>query len=125
MNWNSIELHKVEREICLHGGQYIFNRDVLDDYGEPTEETTKVATIRGLFHISKGYASRNVSDGTITRTKGSPMLLAKYNDTLEIRQGDYIHINEKKYVVNEINNIMELGIVSDISLEVVLDGSKN
>ena len=50
------------------------------------------------------------------------MLLAKYNDTLEISQGDYIHINEKKYVVNEINNIMELGIVSDISLEVVLDG---
>ncbi len=66
-----------------------------------------------------------MSDGTITSAKGSPMLLAKYNDTLEISQGDYIHINEKKYVVNEINNIMELGIVSDISLEVVLDGSKN
>jgi hypothetical protein len=125
MNWNSIELHKVEREIYLHGGQYTFNRDVLDNYGEPMGETTEVATIRGLFHISKGYASRNVSDGTITRIKGSPMLLAKYNDTLEISQGDYIHINEKKYVVNEINNIMELDIVSEISLEVVLDGNKN
>lgn len=125
MNWNSIELHKVEREICMHGSQYTFERNILDDYGEPTGETTEVATIRGLSHISKGYASRNVSDGTITRTKGSPMLLAKYNDTLEISQGDYMHINEKKYVVNEINNIMDLGIVSDISLEVVLDGSKN
>lgn len=124
MDWNSIELHKIEREICMHGSQYTFERNILDDYGEPTG-TTEVATIRGLFHISKGYINRNVSDGTITRTKGSPMLLAKYNDTLEISQGDYIHINEKKYVVNEINNIMELDIVSDISLEVVLDGSKN
>lgn len=125
MVWNGeIELHKIEREICMHGSQYTFERNILDDYGEPTG-TTEVATIRGLFHISKGYINRNVSDGTVIRTKGSPMLLAKYNDTLEISQGDYIHINEKKYVVNEINNIMELDIVSDISLEVVLDGSKN
>lgn len=118
-----MELHKVSREIKIHGTQYNVSRTVKDKYGEDVQgEYEQIATIDGLFHISKGYITNNISDGTRTHSKGSPMLLVLYEQSKEIQNGDFLMINENKYKVIEKNNIQEYNIIVDISLELVLDG---
>lgn len=118
-----MELHKVLREIQMHGTEYTFLRKSVDEYGEPTKEEPKqVVNVKGLFHVSKGYVTQNIQDGTRTHSKGQPMLMVAYENTREIQTDDFLIINENTYKVVEKNNIQEYNIVTDISLELVLDG---
>lgn len=118
-----MELHKIEREIRVHGKEYTFLRKKTDEYGEPTdEEPEQVAVVCGLFHITKGYVSKSVQDATITHSKGQPMLLVCYSDADDILPGDYFIENGNTYKVVGKNNVQEYSIVADFSLEVVLDG---
>lgn len=118
-----MELHKVLREIKIHGTTYTFYRDKVDQYGEPTkEEPEKVIDVDGLFHVSKGYITQNIQDGTKTHTKGQPMIMVVYEDVEEIQNGDFCVINGNTYKVVEKNNIQEYNIVSDVSLEMVING---
>lgn len=122
----AFELHKVLREIKIHGEQYIIYRDKLDKYGETIKgEKEQIAEVTGLFHTVKGYATKSVKDGTMTHSKGYPRLLVAYMDVENIENGDYTIINEKKYIVVDKNDIQNYNIVSDISLEVVLDVNKS
>lgn len=119
------ELHKVKREICLHGKIYEFKRDILDEYKEPTGEK-KVITTCGLFHITKDYVqfiTANSDGSNKVRSKGQPMMLVCYEDAKYLKSEDVVKINCKKYKVNHVNNIQEMNIVADISLELVLDGN--
>lgn len=119
-----MELHKVLREIQVHGTEYTFLRKKVDKYGEPTkEEPEQIANVKGLFHVSKGYITQNIQDGTKTHSKGQPMLMVAHENIGEIKTEDFFVINKNKYKVVEKNNIQEYNIVTDISLELVLDGS--
>lgn len=118
-----MELHKVLREIQMHGTEYTFFRKKVDKYGEPTKEEPKqIANVKGLFHVSKGYITQNIQDGTKTHSKGQPMLMVAHENIGEIKTEDFLIINENTYKVVEKNNIQEYNIVTDISLELVLDG---
>lgn len=118
-----MELHKVLREIQIHGTEYTFFRKKVDKYGEPTkEEPEQIANVKGLFHVSKGYITQNIQDGTRTHSKGQQMLMVAYENTREIQTDDFLIINENTYKVVEKNNIQEYNIVTDISMELVLDG---
>lgn len=119
------ELHKVKREICLHGTRYEFKRDILDEYKEPTGEK-KVITTCGLFHITKDYiqfVTANSDGSNKVRGKGQPMVLVCYEDAKYIKSEDVVKINGRNYKINHVNNIQEMNIVADISLELVLDGN--
>lgn len=119
-----MELHKVLREIQIHGTEHTFFRKKVDKYGEPTkEEPEQIANVKGLFHVSKGYITQSIQDGTKTHSKGQPMLMVAHENIGEIKTEDFFVINGNKYKVVEKNNIQEYNIVTDISLELVLDGS--
>lgn len=120
-----MELHKVKREIWIHGSVYEFRRDELNEYEEPTGESEKVAEIKGLFHQTKGYVSRKVSDATTTQAKGQPMLMITYEDSKDIQMNDKVDISGCVYQVTGKNNINNYDIVCDVSLEVVLYGNKD
>lgn len=118
-----MELHKVLREIQIHGTEYTFFRKKVDKYGESTkEEPEQTGNVQGLFHVSKGYITQNIQDGTNTHSKGQPMLMVAYENTGEIKTDDFFVINGNKYKVVEKNNIQEYNIVTDISLGLMLDG---
>ena len=117
------ELRKVKREILIHGSNVIVKRSVLDDYKESTGQEENVTTVRGLFHITKGYVNNTNGDSGKVRTKGQPMLLLLYDDSKQIKNDDFVIINNKKYKVTHISNIQEFNIVSDLSLELILDGN--
>lgn len=117
------ELYKVVREIKTHGESYTFERSKLDDYNEPTEEKETVATVNGLYHVTKGYVSKTVGDATTTHSKGQPMILAVYEETENIKEQDRVTVEGKPYKVVGRTNVGEYSILNDISLEEVYDGS--
>ena len=104
-----IELNKVKREIKTHGRSYEVKRTILNNYGEDTDEQQSI--------------TESVSDGSKTHSKGQPKLMVAYDDSVLIKNGDTIQINENIYKVIEKNNIQEFNIVCDISMELVLNGN--
>lgn len=120
--WLLKEQKAVEREITRNGSIYTVNRNKVDKYGEPAQEVEEITALRGLFHISKGFVTKNTSDGSQTKTKGQPMILALWKECETIQNGDVIVINGNTYKVTDKNNIEEYNIIVDISLEVVLNG---
>lgn len=116
----SFELHKVEREIKMHGDTFEIHRDILDDYGEVTGNSEKVCETRGLFHISKGFVSRSTTDGTTTHAAGSPMLLCTLEETKQIKSGDWFEVNGVRYNITDLTNVGEQNIVVNMSLERML-----
>lgn len=113
------ELYKVIREIEIHGDSYTIYKKQTNDYGEDVSVPERKGTVQGLFHIEKGHMTRNVSDGTDTRTKGNPYLLCKYESVQKrsVTSGCYIKINDKKYYFSDINNVGELCILCNIAME--------
>lgn len=118
--WLLKEKKAVEREITKNGSTYTVKRNKVDKYGEPTQEVEEITTLRGLFHISKGFIIKNTSDGSQTKTKGQPMILALWEECETIQNGDFVVINGNTYKITDKNNIEEYNIIADISLEVVL-----
>ena len=118
-----IELNKVKREIKTHGRSYVVKRTVLNNYGEDTDKQDEITEIQGLFHTEKGYVTKSISDGSKTHSKGQSKLMVAYDDSVLIKNGDMIQINENTYKVIEKNNIQEFNIVCDISMELVLNGN--
>ena len=116
----SFELHKVEREIKMHGDTFEIHRDILDDYGEVTGNSEKVCETRGLFHISKGFVSRSTIDATTTHATGNPMLLCLFSETEQVRSGDWLELNGARYNITDVSNVSEQNIVADMSLERML-----
>ena len=43
------ELHKITREINQYGENYVFWRDDVDKYGEPTGTTRNIADVKGIY----------------------------------------------------------------------------
>lgn len=122
MNALVFELYKVKREIEIHGCEYDLYESIKDRYEESTGDIRVINTFRGLFHISKGYSNSRVSDGTETHVKGMPMILCRYDDAKSMKRDMRVIVNNKTYVITDINNIQEYNIVVDISLELVVDG---
>lgn len=118
-----IELNKVKREIKTHGRSYEVKGTILNNYGEDTDEQQSITEVQGLFHIEKGYITKSVSDGSKTHSKGQPKLMVAYDDSVLIKNGDMIQINENTYKIVEKNNIQEFNIVCDISMELMLNGN--
>lgn len=119
------EITKIEREIRTHGEMFSFYRYKKNEYEEDTEEKEVVCDAPGLFHQTKAYVSRNVSDANVTETKAQPMILFIFDDVLKVSPGDMIDFSERTYTVSGKNDINQYGVLCDVSLEeVVTDGTQ-
>ena len=121
------EREKVKRNILMHGCQFTFSRVQKDEFEEDDSELIGVTTISGLFHQSRGYISQSTSmnDGRVIRTKPQPMILVlidEYSDL--ILPDDIVTYNQIKYRVTGKNDLNNLGLAYDISLEMIDDGKK-
>lgn len=116
------ELYKVKREIQIHGDKYTVYKQKTDKYGENTSDIEEIQKVSGLFHITKGYTTQTISDGTKVRAKSQPMLMICIEGSEQIENGMFVMINDNKYNIVDKNNIQEYNMVVDLSLELVQDG---
>lgn len=117
------DIASVVRAIRTHGQEFTFKRYNTNDFGEPLAEYTET-TIQGLYHQTRGYITKSVSDGTISRSKPQPQILTLVDETSKsLLVGDEVEYNEKTYKVTGIDDVNNLGIAIDISLELTDDGT--
>lgn len=85
---NKFVLYQVKREIRRNGTEFKFFRAEKNEYGEPTDEVTEVAEIKGLYyahapHILDAYIILTGEQAASTRTKKFPVLLCPWEDLFE------------------------------------------
>lgn len=127
------EEYKLRRELKRNGTDVTFLRNKKNDFGEPVDELEVVANVKGLYHETNGYVTLSVSDATVQRSVKLPMLLCLAQDVVfsHLAVGDYIKVpnivtgETKTYYVSGITDISDFGIITDISLEVIDDGTSS
>lgn len=127
------EEYKLRRELKRNGTDVTFCRNKRNDFGEPTGEFEVVANVKGLYHETNGYVTLSVSDATVQRSVKLPMLLCLAQDVMfsHLAVGDYVKLpnvvtgETKTYYVTGITDISDFGIITDISLEVIDDGTSS
>lgn len=117
------EAYKLKRELQRSGKQFELRRSLLNEFGEPECESETVGFATGIYHEQNSNIQITTGDTTQIRTKKIPMILLAHDDVakLEIKTGDFVMINGRKFNVVGIVNVQEWNIVADMSLELVDD----
>lgn len=117
------DVSTITRAINTHGQEFSFKHHYKNTFGEPDAEFTTI-TVKGLFHQTRGYIQKTTSDGSITRSKPQPQILSLVNeDSSALILDDILEYKDHTYRVTGVNDINNLGIALDISLEMIDDGS--
>lgn len=127
------ELYKLRRELKRNGKEYVFYRNLDNEYGEPVEDRVPVLKIKALYHETNAYKYTFTNDGTTTITEKKPMLLCALQDVngSDLKLGDYIELVDnvygdvKRLTFSGVTDIQDFGIIADISLEVFSDGKES
>lgn len=77
------ELHKVKREIEIHGEEYTFYRRENNEFNEPVGEEKEVCVIYGIYHEERGYVSLKTQEGANIRKKSEGQILCIIKDNAE------------------------------------------
>ena len=117
------DIAKVKRAIRTHGQEFTFKHYGKNNFGEPTGEYTSIS-LQGLFHQTQGYITKNVSDGTISRSKPQPQILTLVsNDATSLTIDDELTYNNTVFRVVGVDDFNKLVVSLNISLEVFDNGS--
>ena len=118
--------NKITGQIKWNGKSFKFTRYKKNEYHEFNyNEVEMEVTLEGVFHEGGGYGGMlNIElysrDGGRTVTKMKPMILCLKNDDSTILDiDDVVKVGDYIYKVVEKNDIQNLGIAFEISLEIV------
>lgn len=114
--------NKITRQINQNGQPLKFTRYKVNEYMEETQDVDKEFELNGIFHEGGGYGGMlNIElyerDGARTITKMKPMVLCLYEDGVNLEMDDTVVISDNVYKVVAKNNVKNLNIVFDVSLE--------
>ena len=114
-------LQIVKRNILWHGTDYSFDRFKTNEFGETTTEVSETNIVRGIFHTaSSGYVFETTADSGIVESKQSPQISCLHESIIFIEPGDQVIVSGHKYKVTGTNDVNEMKILGEISLEMVL-----
>lgn len=102
-----------------------FYKQKLDERNESIGDYELKASINGVFHQVKTHQKKTVSNITTYSSRPQPAFMC-VNDEYEkvsVEMNDLLKINGKEYRIVAVNNIQEMNVVYDFSLEVVNNGS--
>lgn len=120
----TFEKAKLRRILEREGVPFIFRREKVNKFKEPSDKTEIVVELKGVYHESTGYVKTETSDGGIVRKKPQPMILTEWEKAAALQVDDFTVIDGKRYSVTGVKDVKKLGVYGDISLEVsVTDGT--
>lgn len=127
------ELYKLRRELKRNGKEYVFYRNLDNEYGEPVEDRVEILRVKALYHETSAYKTTFTNDGTTITSEKKPMLLCALQDVngSDIKLGDYIEIVDnvygdvKRLTFSGVTDVQDFGVIADISLEVFSDARES
>lgn len=118
--------NKITRQIKWNGKSFTFIRYKENDYHEKNyNEVEMEVTLEGVFHEGGGYGGMlNIElysrDGGRTVSKMKPMILClKTEESTVLKMDDVVKVGDYVYKVVEKNDIQNLDVAFEISLEIV------
>lgn len=120
------EAYKIQREINRSGYKITFQRNLKNEFNEDEDRPITIGSIKGLYHEDNSHVSMTMGETTLYRTKKIPMFLCLFSDvdSLKLLPGDFVFINNKKFIFTKSVNIQEWNIICDLSFEEVDNGGK-
>lgn len=114
------QTHVLSRLIEMCGQQATIYREVENEFHEPIG-TTIIGDFRGLFHEANSYLGVSISEAGKIYTAKQPMFLIVYTrvHTVDIRKEDILEIAGRRFRVTGQDDLGNLGLFLDISLEVM------
>lgn len=110
------QLRVLRRLIQLRGQEATVCKNTLNEFGE-VSGTENIGTTRGLFHEANGYLGTLIAEAGKTYAEKQPMFLVEY--TGSIQKEDVLEIRGTRFRVTGMDDLGNLGIFLDISLEVL------
>lgn len=92
-------------------------RDIENEFGE-SGQRVKICDITGFYHEGSQVSVSIADKGVIKRDKTRQLMIVVDNETLKIKENDYLFIDDKKYKIIDKNNQSRLDIYFDMFLEV-------
>ena len=115
--------NKINRQIKWNGQEFVFSRYTENEYHETTDEVEMTITFRGIFHEGGGYGGMlnqelYEREGSREYSKMKPMILCLYSEeTKKLQMDDRVKIGDDDYFVVAKNDIKNLHIAYEVSLE--------
>ncbi len=106
----------IKRKIENLGVLAKLSRKQKNKYGEEIEPL-ELFDIKGFFHTQNNYVGTNLQNSGETLQKTQPMFFTMLNS--HIQKDDLLTINNVTYKIKQINDINNLNVVIDLSLEVI------
>lgn len=113
----SITPMKLNRILKQYGVAYTFSRPGKNSFGESTGASSSL-NIVGVFHPSgERRIAVSGADAASTQTESIPCILTSWQDASNVAVGDSAIINGVPFSVSGIDNVGELNVAGEISLE--------
>lgn len=114
---------KILRQIKWNGRDMTFIKYERDNYNQLTNTIAEEIKFRGVFHEGGGYGGMlNIelyeNDGARTVSRMKPMVLCMQEDGEKVDIDDIVRVGNCWYTVVEKNNVSNLGVAFEISLEI-------
>ena len=108
---------KLTHQLDFRGTDFTFSHFVEDKYHR-TDSTPVAIQLRGVYHQSTTYEKKTSQDGALINTKPKPMILCLYEDGSRLTKGDTVLIEGVEMTVSGVENVQQLSVAAQISLEV-------
>lgn len=115
---------QIQLAVMWYGTEYTFERNELDQYGEPIESVVQT-TVEGIYHATgREFIELLNTEGTSVKSKISKGIVCPFNEDLNIQQGDSVIIHDVKYHVTTVEPVFysEEVVAQEISLEEFAEG---
>ena len=124
MNKTELEKTKFKRKLLKEGSYYTFGRVLKNEFGEVIDETPVVVkTTSGIFHEMQSYVTVSTTEGSRQSKMPTPMVLCQWEEvSTQVKRDDVVTIKGMPMKVTAINNVGNIDVYADISLEVKNNG---
>lgn len=113
--------NRVEAQIRVNGTECELIKMLEGKYKQPSNEEGEGYKFAGLYHTGNSYITIKDTVGIRGIHKQDPRVLFVLTDDFKPCINDILVCGGKKYRVNGMVDIGNLGVVGDISLEVIAD----
>lgn len=110
------QVYAFKRLLETKGIECIFWRTGKNEFGEP-DGVQEVLRCKGLYHESGGYLNITLTDAGKVSANKQPMALVFFTDA--VKAGDTLSMNNAKYTVTGTDNLGNMNLCLDVSLEVI------